>query len=244
VNTAGVAGGSTVYMYGSSMSMLSADDPATTGDDQALFDDMLIGQNDPVDLCLWVDGLAPGNYEVLIYALTPVDPTRMCRVRVDDAIQQPTMVGGAWPGGQQEGVTYARLTVTTTGTIGFHSGLPSGFLQSGMNGFQIRQISTTGASPVTPSSTKLALSAMPNPAAGAQRIALSGLLGEAGWITIHDLAGREVWSGKAEGIGEGRVCMWSGTDRAGNRVPAGVYFARWLDAEGQLRATGRLVRVR
>ena len=82
--------------------------------------------------------------EVLIYAMTPDDPSRMCRVRVDDGTPGPVDVGGAWPGAHQRGVTYERFVVHTTGgLIAFHSGLYGGYFQSGMNGVQIRPVSTT-----------------------------------------------------------------------------------------------------
>lgn len=54
-----------IYMFGTSMSMLAVDDPAISGDDEALMDDMLIGLCDPVDVCVWVENLAEGDYEVI-----------------------------------------------------------------------------------------------------------------------------------------------------------------------------------
>ena len=119
-----------IYMYGGTQ-LLQFDNPATSGDDGALMDDMLIGRNDPVDECLWIENLVNDDYEVLIYAMTPDDPARMCRVRVDDATPGPVNVGGAWPGAQQLGVTYERFVVHTTGgLIAFHSGLYGGYFQS------------------------------------------------------------------------------------------------------------------
>jgi hypothetical protein len=53
------------------------------------------------------------------------------------------MVGGAWPGHHQATISFSRFMVTTTdGTIAFHDGLPSGYLQSGMNGVQLRFLGT------------------------------------------------------------------------------------------------------
>ncbi len=51
-----------IYMFGTSMSMLAVDDPATAGDDESLMDDMLIGLRDPVDVCICVENLAVGDY--------------------------------------------------------------------------------------------------------------------------------------------------------------------------------------
>src|SRR5262249_52455469 len=85
------------------------------------------------------DNLLAGTYQVTMYAMTPNDPTRMSRVRVDGATTGPVMVGGAWPGHHVEGVTYGRFTVTVGagGTIGMHSGLAGANIQSGINGIQL-----------------------------------------------------------------------------------------------------------
>jgi len=121
--------------------LLVNDDPATSGDDAALLDDMLIGFNNPVDLCIFIDNLEPGDYEVLIYALTPSNAALISPTRVDFANEPETFVGGAWTGSHSAGVSYSRFTVTvTTGRIGLHSGTPSGFFQSGINGIQIRPL--------------------------------------------------------------------------------------------------------
>ncbi len=121
--------------------MLLADDPATTGADQALLDDMLIGYNNPVDVCIWIEGLTPGLYEVLIYALTPADPTRHSPVRVDFANEPAVLVGGPWTGSHTEGLSYARHTVASLdGTIGLHSGEWAANTQSGINAIQIRPL--------------------------------------------------------------------------------------------------------
>lgn len=122
--------------------LLEHDVPATVGNDAALLDDMLIGFNNPVDVCIFVDGLVPGEYEVLMYAITPDNSSLMCRTRVDFANEPPAFIGGSWSGVHELGVTYSRHTVTVgaNGRIGLHSGLPSGFIQSGINGLQIRQI--------------------------------------------------------------------------------------------------------
>src|SRR5207244_3111882 len=95
--------------------------------------------NNPTDGCFWVQGLMLGSYEVTTYAMTPNDPSRQCRTRVDNGSPGPTMVGGTWPGHHQLGVTYSSFSVTTTdGVIAFHDGLYGGVLQSGMNGVQFR----------------------------------------------------------------------------------------------------------
>src|SRR5688572_23797733 len=59
VNLAGVATGVTLNNYGGT-GMLLANDPATSGDHEKLLDDMLIGFNNPVDVCIWVRNLPAG----------------------------------------------------------------------------------------------------------------------------------------------------------------------------------------
>ncbi len=122
--------------------LLITNDPATSGDDDDLMDDMLTSMNNPIDACIWIDHLEAGTYEVLIYAMTPNDPALISRTRVDFADQGPAFIGGEWPGAHQQGITYSRHTVTigANGTIGLHSGLLSANVQSGINGIQIRRI--------------------------------------------------------------------------------------------------------
>lgn len=144
----GSATGCTIRNIGGTQS-LAFDNAATSGDDEALIDDMLIGFNNPVDVCIFVDGLAPGDYEVLTYAITPNDAALISQTRVDFANEPTAFIGGAWSGGHAEGVSYSRHTVTVggTGRIGLHSGIPSGFVQSGINGVQIRLIVPPPACP-------------------------------------------------------------------------------------------------
>jgi hypothetical protein len=140
VNLAGQSTGVTLNNLGGTQ-MLSVNDAATTGDDEALIDDMLIGFNDPIDVCIWINNLPLGQWEVLIYAITPGDPALLSRTRVDFADQGPAFIGGAWPGGHELGVTFSRHTVNVTnGVIGLHSGLFSGEIQSGINAIQVRRL--------------------------------------------------------------------------------------------------------
>src|SRR6185436_16141022 len=101
------------YQYGNS-SMLTFDNPLTSGDDEKLMDSMMLSANNPVDGCFWVQGLTLGAYEVTIYAMTPNNPSLLSRTRVDNGTPGPVMVGGTWPGHHQPTVTYSRFTVTTT----------------------------------------------------------------------------------------------------------------------------------
>lgn len=122
--------------------ILSHSVAGATGDDAALMGNMFLSFNNPTDLCLWVEHLQQGTYEVIIYAMTPNDAALLSRVRVDSGSPGPTMVGGAWPGSQVQGVTYSSFTVTVpaNGTIALHSGLAGANIQSGMNGFQLLKL--------------------------------------------------------------------------------------------------------
>ncbi len=127
----------TVYNIGGS-SLLTHDKPTTTGDDEALLDDMFLSFNNPIDLCLFFENLNSGVYEVITYAQTPDNPMLLSRVRVDNANPGPVMVGGDWLGGHFELNTFSRHTVTVTnGRLNPHSGLQGSLTQSGMNGIQL-----------------------------------------------------------------------------------------------------------
>src|SRR5262245_37773008 len=69
VDLAGAASAARIYQIGG-VQILDNDVPGTTGDDASLMDDMFIGFNNPVDVCIWVENLVPGDYQVLIYAMT------------------------------------------------------------------------------------------------------------------------------------------------------------------------------
>jgi flagellar hook assembly protein FlgD len=86
------------------------------------------------------------------------------------------------------------------------------------------------------------LAAAPNPSAGAARLTFT--LPQAGPVRLRlfDLGGREVRA-LVEGAREAgtHTVAWDGRDARGNRVAAGVYFAR-LEAGGETLAR-RLVRL-
>ena len=243
VDVAGLPVAARVYMYGGT-ELLLANNPATSGDDDALMDDMLIGRNDPVDECLWIENLVDDDYEVLIYAMTPDDPSRMCRVRVDYGTPGPVDVGGAWPGAHQSGVTYERFVVHTSGgLIAFHSGLYDGYFQSGMNGVQIRPLSRTSVGPASSSLGSARLRIVPNPSLANESVefALTSSMPR-GRLDLFDTGGRLLWT---KTIDEGRSQRWDGRDLEGRTVPSGVLFARWSDlANGSSRITEKIVRLR
>ncbi len=241
VDLAGDASAARLYMIGGT-ALLASDDPLTSGDDAALLDDMLLGFNNPVDVCVWVENLANGEYGVILYAMTPNDPGRSCRTRVDYADEDPVDVGGAWPGAHQEKVTYASFTVTVTdGVIGLHSGLWAGNFQSGLNGIQIVDLSTTAA-PILAGDATPGLRAYPNPARGPQ--VLEAAVARAGSVTVEivDVAGRIVWRDARVARAPGPLrTLWDGRDLAGRPVAGAVYFARVTGA-GAPPAAVKLVR--
>lgn len=220
---------------------LEVNDPATHGDDAALIDDMVISDNDPLDACYWIDHLDAGEYVVILYGVTPGDPSLQHRVRVDDAVPGPIWIGGAWPGSHQEGVTYQSFVVeVTAGWIGFHSGVPSGVIESGLNGVQIYPADSADLDDLPVGG--FVTSAFPNPATGDQRI-------EIVWnrpgtdvvqmpsprLEIVDVSGRLVWSRPVIAEGNYSTILWPGLDTSGARVPASVYFARITGTEQSFR---------
>ncbi len=200
VDLNGVPSIARIYQIGGS-TMLVHDDAATQGDDQALLDDMYLSVNNPLDLCIWIENLVNGPYEVLIYALTPGDPSLESRVRVDDGVPGPIMVGGAWSGQHVHGVSYGRHLVTiTNGVIGLHSGLIQSLVQSGINGIQVRPVGGAAVGDATAPGLPVVVSIAPNPAAGDQAIQLMlpNALRNVG-LEIFDVAGRVVWRSSVVG---------------------------------------------
>ncbi len=129
-----------IYNIGSS-GVMAHDHPGTTGDDGALMDDAITSQNNPVDACIFFEGLVNGEYEVILYGMTPGQPAHQNRLYVDNAQPGPTWVGGAWPGAHVEGVTFQRFTTTVfDGRLGTHSGVFSGNFLSVINAVQVRRI--------------------------------------------------------------------------------------------------------
>ena len=124
---------------------LTADDPATAGNDSLLLDDYLVTFN-AVESCLFFENLEPGDYEVLIYAWMPLEPTVDSLTNIDQEPGNPHVsVGGAWNGSHEEGVTFSRhlVPVGANGILNMHSGLAPGAnpsLGAALNAVQIRRI--------------------------------------------------------------------------------------------------------
>lgn len=224
-----------IYMAGAA-SVLEQDDAATSGDDAALLDDMLRSTNSPIDLCIWFENVPAGDYEVILYALTPSDGAHQDRCRVDYGSPGPSYVGGAWQGFHTQGVSYMSFRVNVqSGWIGLHSGEYGAQILSGLNGVQVRPAPPTGSEPPDTESgwESRLLRIHPNPSAGAQSIELT--LGRgAQELEIVDVAGRIVWSRTLAGFQPGaRRIAWDGRDAHGRPLASSVYFVR-LRAERAL----------
>ncbi|MEM9373720.1 MAG: GC-type dockerin domain-anchored protein [Planctomycetota bacterium] len=117
----------------------SFENPATSGGDAALLDDCITSFNNPIDGCLFIRFVDPGEYRVIMYGIAPDDVSLLSRLRIDQNTEPPIMVGGAWPGSHEEGVTYMSQTATVgaDGRLDMHSGLPSGNVRSVLNGIQV-----------------------------------------------------------------------------------------------------------
>jgi hypothetical protein len=237
----GAATTAEIYQIGGS-TMLVSDDAATAGNDEALLDDMFLSFNDPLDECVWFEGLTNGEYRVIIYALTPNDPNLLSRVRVDFATPGPVWIGGAWTGAHVEGLSYQSFDVSVfDGTIGLHSGVVSALIQSGINGIQVVDLGDVTSAALGDGAFDAAeLSVFPNPARGDQTIRLLRAPTAAFGIEIVDVAGRLVTRREAPS-GE---LVWDGRDGSGRPAPAGVYFVRAL-GEGSVAISGvrKLVRI-
>lgn len=118
-------------------------DPAITGDDALLMDEYLVTFSAGLESCIFLDGLVPGVYEVLIYARMP-DSAVGSYTSVDQEPGQPHWtVGGAWPGSHQPLVSYSRhlAIVDVSGELNLHSGVVPGAdpqLGAALNGLQIQ----------------------------------------------------------------------------------------------------------
>ena len=106
-NVTGVS--ATYESPGAGASNFQNNNAGTTGDDQALYDDLIcpggIGR-------LVFDGLAAGGYQVYTYAWAPDDATYLTFVSVFNSPDPTQIIGGPWPGDHQLGVTYALHEVT------------------------------------------------------------------------------------------------------------------------------------
>ncbi len=185
---------------------------------------------------------------MITHGLTPGEPPRLCPVRVDFGSPGSTNVGGAWPGADAEGATYARHVVTPTNQrIGLHSGTPSGHFQAGINGIQIRKVGAAPVDPLGSDGPTRIQRVTPNPSAAPQRIEFTlAHPSSRGALEILDLAVHVVWRTTLAGWAAGpQEIRWMGRDDRERPVAAGIYFAR-LAGAGVQEAAGvhKLVHIR
>lgn len=112
------AGVSVSYqLFGNGLGNFSFNATGTSGDDQALMDDLQdIGSGS--SLAVWTfTGLNPGSYTITTYAWAPDDPVNSkSRVNVPGSGDPEQTLGGAWPGAHALGVTYARHVLNVGGS--------------------------------------------------------------------------------------------------------------------------------
>ncbi len=117
----------------------SSDNPLTTGPDAALMDDCFTSNNDPIDGCIFMRFLEPGEYRVILYAMAPDDGSLLSRLRIDQNTEGPVHVGGTWTGSHEDGISYMTqmATVGADGRLDLHSGLQGANIRSVLNGMQV-----------------------------------------------------------------------------------------------------------
>ena len=135
------------WQYGGTQ-LLNSDDPATSGNDEQLMDHCQVTYTQGLETCLFFYNLQNGDYEVLVYAWMPNQPAVLSNTSSDEEPGNPhIVVGGAWPGHQAQGITYARhfahVGGANPGLLRTHSGIAPGqnpALGAAYNGVQIRQL--------------------------------------------------------------------------------------------------------
>jgi hypothetical protein len=125
------------------LALLEVLDPAISGDDALLMHDFLVTYDAGLESCIFLEGMQPGTYEVLIYARMP-DPFVLSYTSVDQEPGVPYWsVGGFWPGAHAPYVSYSRhlAQVDAAGWLYLHSGIVPGadpLLGAALNGLQVR----------------------------------------------------------------------------------------------------------
>ncbi len=135
------------FSQSGAVGVLTGSDPSVNGNDATLMNDGIITHTFGVDSCFYFNGLTPGMYELTTYAWRPSNPSLTAKSFVDHT-PGVELSGGAWPGQQLHGVTYARhiVTVDASGFMGPHSGLNSGAgeaVGAVCNGMQLRLLTGT-----------------------------------------------------------------------------------------------------
>jgi hypothetical protein len=121
--------------------VFAMDDPATSGNDEALLDDGILGAGDVI-INVTINGLRNARYEVTTYAWTPTMPDDQTFLLYEDLGHVFQITGGPWPGGLQLSITHdVQEILVEDGSIAisFGGGVwgDTGFL----NGVQLKRIS-------------------------------------------------------------------------------------------------------
>lgn len=127
----------TVMVTPAGIGTFSFNNAGTTGDNQALLDDLFDVGGLGSTASVAFSGLSAANYTIFTYAWAPDDGGFRTGVAVPGSPQGTAAVGGNWPGALQEGVTHARhtLTVGAGGTATINVSTQSGF--GSLNGVQL-----------------------------------------------------------------------------------------------------------
>jgi hypothetical protein len=120
----------------------SSDIAGTSGGDELLLDDCFTSFNDPIDGCIFMRFLEPGEYQVILYSMAPDDTSLISRLRIDQNELEPEFVGGEWTGAHENGISYMTQTATvgSDGRLDLHSGLQNANIRSVLNGMQVIQL--------------------------------------------------------------------------------------------------------
>jgi|GEM_PF-2817734 len=117
--------------------VLSLNDPGTSGDVEALLDDSIFGFGDVVGT-ITLSGLANGDYRVIVYGFAGGQPQEQTLFMIGS---ESGVSGGAWNGSFRAGVTHVDLIVEVTdGTMTIEA-VGGVWGQSGyLNGFQLTHL--------------------------------------------------------------------------------------------------------
>ena len=113
------------------------DNGGTSGDHDALLDDMQDVGYEPAFVDWTITGLSSGVYDIYTYAFAPDHPWYTTKVSVVGSTDGPQYVSGSWGGGHSHGVTFARHRVVVDGGGSVQVRVDSEFVAGSVNGFQI-----------------------------------------------------------------------------------------------------------
>jgi len=145
VDKSGAATAATVTVDPSLSLDLWFDNVNMAGDDAALLEDILHGGSAGAVYPITFNGVTPGTYDVVTYAIAPDDKLgHVTDVDVPGAPEGVQAVGGApFTGVHVQGVSFARHTVTTSGTIEVLVAFNAGNIS--VNGIQLEPVDNTSS---------------------------------------------------------------------------------------------------